>query len=218
MRISMRTSKNRNLLLTAAILFFALSVANASALGRFTMGVKGGLNVANMRIESANTISSYQTRTQFVWGGFISYRLSDLFSLQVEVLDSPKGTRLLQALSGTNGEITLMYRYTEVPLLIKLAQGRGGRLMPSLYAGPYWAKLREAQIRSVSQSGDVTENLTGQRSTDFGLIFGFSLDYNLGPITLIGEARYGLGLLDVDKAAGSTLNHRGFSFMAGIGI
>ncbi len=127
MGYNMKMNKNRHILLTAALLFFVVTVANASALGRFSIGVKGGLNSYNLRIESETTISSYQTRSGFVWGGFIAYRLSDLFSLQVEVLDSAKGTRLLQAFSGANSEITLMYQYTEVPLLIKLAQGRGGR-------------------------------------------------------------------------------------------
>jgi hypothetical protein len=35
---------------------------------------------------------------------------------------------------------------------------------------------------------------------------------------LTGDIRYGMGLVDVDEGAGSSLNHRVFSFMAGIGF
>ena len=214
----MRKKMTRKFLLTAAILFFALASIQASAIGRLTMGVKGGLNSANLRIESDVTISTYQTRGGFAWGGFISYRISNLFSVQVEALDSPKGTRILPGFSGTDDDITLMYKYTEVPVLIKLAQGFGTKLVPSVYAGPYWAKLKEAKIRTRNAVDDITEDLTDQKSTDFGLIFGASLTYSLGPVALIGDVRYGLGLSDVDRGAGSSLKHRVLSVMAGIGI
>ncbi|OGD23014.1 MAG: hypothetical protein A2W03_04545 [Candidatus Aminicenantes bacterium RBG_16_63_16] len=208
----------RKFRLTAAFFFFALASMQAFAVGRLTMGVKGGLNSANLRVESETTISTYQTRSGFAWGGFISYRISNLFSVQVEALDSPKGTRILPGFSGTGDDISLMYEYTEVPVLIKLAQGFGSKFVPSLYAGPYWAKLREAKIRTRGEFDDITEDLTDQRSTDFGLIFGASLSYSLGPVALIGDVRYGLGLLDVDRGAGSSLKHRVLSIMAGIGI
>lgn len=214
----MNKRMSRKFLPIAVVVFAALVPSRALAVGRLTLGVKGGLNSANLRISSQGTISTYQTRSAFSWGGFVSYRLSHLFSVQVEVLDSPKGSNVVPAISGANADISLMYRYTEVPLLLKVAQGRGARLTPSLYAGPYWAKLKEARFKTVGSSGEITEDLADQKSHDFGLVFGFSLDYSLGPIALIGDVRYDLGLLDVDKTAGSTVNHRGFSFMVGIGF
>jgi len=201
--------------LTAALILFAGTVSTASALGRFTLGVKGGLNSANLRVKSDVTVSTFQAYNAFVWGGFIACRLSGLFSVQLEVLDNPKGSRLQQAISGSGYDTTLMYKYTEVPLLLKLAQGRGGKLSPSLYAGPYWAKLREAKIRAKSGRDDITEDLTDQKGTDLGLVFGLGLDYDLGPVLLVGDFRYGLGLTDVDKGEGGSLKHRVFSFMAG---
>jgi Outer membrane protein beta-barrel domain len=214
----MRMKTKQRLLPAAAVLLFAGAVSSASGVGRFTLGVKGGLNSANLRVKSDITTSTFQTRNGFAWGGFIEYRISDLFAIQLEVLDSPKGSTLQQAISGTNYDTTLRYSYTEVPLLIKLAQGGGSRLAPSLYAGAYWAKLREATIRATNGRDDFIEELTDQRSTDLGLVFGLALDYDLGPFLLTGDIRYGLGLADVDQGAGSTLNHRVFTFLAGIGF
>jgi len=214
----MSMKKSRKFPVTAAILFFAVAAVDASALGKFTLGVKSGLNSANLRIKSDITTSSYQNRSEFAWGGFISYKISPLFSVQVEVLDSPKGSKLLSGIAGTSQDITVMYNYTEVPLLIKWAQGFGSRLIPSLYAGPYWAKLREAKISTRDRFDEITEPLPDQRSTDLGIIFGFSLSYSLGPVALIGDIRYSLGLVDVDEGAGETINHRVWSFMAGIGF
>ena len=142
--MSMKTSGK--FLATAASLLFLGAVSNASAVGRFTMGVKGGLNLVQPQGQERYHDSSFRTRGEFVWGGFIEYRISGLFSVQAEVLDSPKGSKLLSGLTGTREDITLMYEYTEVPLLIKWAQGFGSRWIPSLYAGPYWAHLREASI------------------------------------------------------------------------
>jgi hypothetical protein len=218
MEHNMSIKKCRKYLGAAAILFFAAAVVNASALGRFTMGVKGGLNSFNLRVKSDITTSSFRTRGEFAWGGFVAYMINPLFSVQVELLDSPKGSKLLSELTGTREDITIMYEYTEVPLLIKWAQGFGSRWIPSLYAGPYWAHLREAKIRTEGRLENLTEPLTDQRSYDLGLIFGFSLSYDLGPVVLTGEARYGLGLVDVDETAGTTINHRGWSFMGGIGF
>jgi hypothetical protein len=216
--MSMILSKNRKIFVTAAILFFAGGVVNGAALGRFTMGVKGGLNSSTLRIESDITVASYQSRSEFVWGGFIEYRISPMFSVQVEVLDSPKGSRLPSGITTVNQDIVLMYEYTEVPLLIKWAQGFGSRLIPSLYAGPYWAHLREAKVRTEGRLTDITEPLPDQRGYDLGVIFGFSLSYDLGPVVLIGDVRYGMGLVDVDETAGSTINQRLWSFTAGIGF
>jgi len=214
----MRLNRNRKILATAAIFLFAVAVANASAFGRFTMGVKGGLNSTTLRIKSDITVASYQSRTEFMWGGFIAYRISPMFSVQVEVLDSPKGSRLPSGITAVNQDITLMYEYTEVPLLLKWAQGFGSRLIPSLYAGPYWAHLREAKVRTEGRLTNITEPLTDQRSDDLGVVFGFSLSYDLGPVALIGDVRYGMGLVDVDETAGSTINHRVWSFTGGIGF
>lgn len=211
----MRIKKNRRPWITAIIILLAGTVSTASALGRFTLGVKGGLNSANLRVKSDVTVSTFQSYNTFVWGGFIAYRLSGLFSVQLEVLNNPKGSKLQQFISGSNYDTTLMYKYTEIPLLLKLAQGQMGKLAPSLYAGPYWAKLREAKIRTKSGRDDFTEDLAGQKDTDLGLVFGLGLDYDLGPVLLVGDFRYGLGLVDVDEGEGGSLNHRVFSFTAG---
>jgi hypothetical protein len=218
MERNMNMKTSRKFPVTAAILLFVGAVSNASAVGRFTMGVKGGLNSFNLRVKSDITTSSFRTRGEFAWGGFIEYRISGLFSVQAEVLNSPKGSKLLSSLTGTREDITLAYEYTEVPLLIKWAQGFGSRWIPSLYAGPYWAHLREASIRTEGRLENITEPLPDQRSYDLGVIFGFSVGYDLGPVSLIGEARYGMGLVDVDESAGTTINHRGWSFLAGIGF
>ena len=149
---------------TFALVALAALVAFSSPLfaqdGKMMLGVKGGLNSANLRVKSDVTVSTFQSYNAFVWGGFIAYRLSGLFSVQLEGLNNPKGSKLQQAISGSNYDTTLMYKYTEIPLLIKLAQGQMGKLAPSLYAGPYWAKLREAKIRAKSGRDDITEELT----------------------------------------------------------
>ena len=215
----MRKKANPKLILTAAaILLFLAAVPDAGAVGRLTLGLKGGLNSANLRVKSDITVSTFRAVNPFAWGGYVSYMINPLFSVQAEVLDSPKGSKLVGGLGGDIGDTILMYDYTEVPLFLRWAQGFGGGLLPSLYAGGYWAHLREATIKTEGRLEDSSEPLPDQRGYDLGLVFGFSLTYRLGRVELGADARYSMGLVDVDESAGTTINHRGFSFLAGIGF
>jgi hypothetical protein len=199
---------------------FVLAAApgDTFALGRLTLGIKGGINSANLRIESQNTVSSFQTVTRLTWGGFLGFRITNSFSIQVEVLSSPKGSRFFQNTGGVPVETTLRYDYTEVPLLIRYSQRSEGRLTPTLFAGPYIAFRRSAEATSTSGGQVITEPLQDQTDRDYGIAFGASFAYKLGAISLIADLRYDLGLTDVDKAPGSTFNHRVLAILIGVAI
>lgn len=211
----MKMKRNRTFL-AAWILFFALPAANSFALGRLTLGVKGGLNSSNLRISSESTVTTFQSLGRLAWGGFIGYRITDLIGIQAEVLNSAKGAHIRESIGGVPVETTLRYDYTEVPLLITFSERGESKLTPSLFAGPYIAFLRKAEGTFITGGQEVTEPLQDQKNTDFGFVFGASLRYNLGFIALVGDVRYDLGLVDVDKAAGSTFNHRVLSILVGI--
>jgi hypothetical protein len=216
----MNAKRKRTVRTAVAALGFFLAAwgANGFALGRLTLGIKGGINSANLRIVSENTVSSYQTVTRLTWGGFLGFRITDSFSIQVEVLNSPKGSRFRGSSDGIPVETTLKYDYTEVPVLIRYSQRGGGRLTPTLFAGPYVAFRRSAEATYTSGGRAVTETLQDQRDSDYGITFGASLAYKLGAIALVADLRYDLGLTDVDKAPGSTFNHRALAIMIGVGI
>lgn len=202
----------------AAILFLAVA-ANGLALGRLALGVKGGLNMANIRVETETTIRTNGTLNRFAWGGFIGYKLSEIVSLQLEVLDFPKGTEVPVTSEGAFATASLRYDYTEVPLLVKFSERSRSRLTPSVFAGPYIAFLRKAES-SIAGAGDAAvEPIQDRRNTDFGLTFGASFAYKLaGPVDLLGEIRYDFGLTNVDKTPGSTFNHRVISILFGVTI
>jgi hypothetical protein len=207
----------KNLMVAAAgLLVLALPAANAFGLGRLTLGVKGGLNSSNLRISSDTTVSTFQSIGRLAWGGFIGYRITNLIGIQAEVLNSAKGAHIRESIGGVPVETTLKYDYTEVPLLITFSEKGEGQLTPMLFAGPYIAFLNKAEGTFITGGQEVTEPLADQKDKDFGFVFGASLRYRLGVISLVGDLRYDLGLADVDKAAGSTFNQRVISIMVGL--
>jgi hypothetical protein len=211
--------KKRYLILTmAAAWLIAISSGDVFAMSRLTLGLKGGINSANLKLSFLGTEVSYQARLRLVWGGFIGVKISNRFTVQAEAFHSLKGSKILESIDGVPTTVTLMYDYLEFPLLVKYSQPSFGKTTPAFFAGPYVAFKQSAKQEIATFGVGTKEDLPGQKSRDFGFVFGFSVDYKIGKAILIADIRYSLGLTDVDKTPESTIRHRVLGIMAGIGF
>jgi hypothetical protein len=206
------------ILIMAAIWLMAISSKDIFAMSRLTLGLKGGINSANLKLSFEGTELTYQARFRLIWGGFVGVKVSNRFTIQAEAYRSPKGSKILETLDGVPTTVTLMYDYLEFPLLVKYSQPSFGKATTAFFAGPYVA-FKQSAKQEISTFGEgTTEDLTGQKAKDYGLVFGFSVDYKIGKAILIADIRYSLGLTDVDKAPESTIRHRVLAIMGGIGF
>jgi Outer membrane protein beta-barrel domain len=166
------------------VMLAAASSVIASAQIRF--GVKAGVNIANVTYSGSSAPSSLQSITDFNGGLFASIPLFSSCSLQPEVVYSGQGT------SANVSSVTakLNYDYLNVPVLFKYQHSTG------LFAetGPQVGFVLSAKEKADGQTTDVKSN---SQSTDFSWAFG--IGYQIKVINLGIDARYNLGLTDVNK-------------------
>jgi hypothetical protein len=173
-----------------AILVMLISASFMFAGAQVQFGVKAGYNLANLSVSGAPSGVSVSSRSDFSAGLLASVPLFNSCSLQPEVLYSGQGASATE--SGTTA--TLNYGYLNVPILFKYQHVSG------LFAetGPQVGFLLSAKEKVDGQS---TDTKSSTQSTDFSWAFGigFKLPMGLGI-----DARYNLGLVNLDKGSSST--------------
>jgi hypothetical protein len=209
--------------LFAGVLLLCIAMP-ASAQVQF--GVKAGMNIATLGGDDANGLDS---RTGLVVGGLVNYRLTDMLSIQPEILYTQKGTKASETDPdfGTF-EFTLKTDYLEIPVLLKLDVPVGApELRPTLHVGPTFAFEVgcEVDFSGMGISGSVDcdagdefdeDGFADRRKFDMGLGLGGGLDVAFGGGTLMIEARHTLGLQSLDKSDnGADLKHRVWSITFG---
>ena len=91
----------------------------------------------------------------FVAGGLVTARLSDLFSLEADLLFVKKGSNQTITVPGFPfGDIKVTYRldYLEIPLLLRTHIFPRAKIQPSLAVGPYAAFLTTKKTLTASLS------------------------------------------------------------------
>lgn len=220
----------RSLIVLIAALTLAGLVPQA---GAATIGLKGGLNLANMALKTTDTatdIPTFKTQMGQTGGLFVSFNFGSL-AIQPELLYSRRGLSYAEY-SDETVDVTgrFLADYIEMPVLIKYSL-LSGPVKPFLYAGPSIAYLLEAQ-----QGYDV-EYLSGEepdytyryelenyfKETEIAAVFGAGIDIKLPKVVLSLEGRYHLGLTNVYQPSGveddiTSLKHKGFSVLIGFGF
>lgn len=162
------------------MLFVAGTVSGALAQASVALGIKGGLNFANINTTSVG--AAYNSRTGYHAGAFVNIKLTKL-AIQPEVIYSVQGA---DASSGN-----LEMGYINIPILLKFYLIGG----LNLQAGPQFGFLSSA-----TQGGVDVKSLVESSDTSVALGAGFDIS------KFVIDARYNLGLSDVDKAAPEAKN------------
>lgn len=191
----------------------AMSILLSPSL-RAEIGFKGGLNFASQSFSVEGLAFSLSGVQRPIFGVFFSGRIGKYFAIQPEAYYSQKGTKTTAL--GETSEIRLSY--LEIPVLAKFYIIPEGEAQPVLFAGPALGIKLSAKGISGGVSTDISEEIKG---TDFGLIFGGGLEYNLGKALLIVDLRYNIGLANIyaltDMGAVSMKN-KAFAVMIGVGF
>lgn len=177
------------------VLVLMLSVSLVEAV-EFGGGPKIGMNVANLVGDDAG---SSEAKWGLSGGAFLNLGVNPAVSFQTELLFAQKGARW----TGTNPwfgdvEVTAALDYFELPILLKLSWPVPSRTVPSVMFGSYVATKLSAtgtlDVAGVSTSTDIPD----VKNTDYGLVFGASLDFLVGMGRIVLDGRYSLGLTSVD--------------------
>ena len=187
------------------MLLLVLSVLSPFTFGQMQLGLKAGLNIANVGGSDADNLVdedvdiSLDSRTGFEGGIFFMYQFNKMFAIQPEAYYSMKGATY----SEDEGELTLSLDYIEVPLLFKLLIPiQGSNVRPAIFVGPSVGFNTTAKV-NVEYDGETILDLDLKdetTSTEFCLVFGGGVGFGVGNNEVGVEIRYILGLNSFDDS------------------
>jgi opacity protein-like surface antigen len=185
--------------------------APASAQPMVSYGVKGGLNLATLSFDpDLEDLEGVKTtnRTGAAVGGFVNIGMTDMFSIQPELLFSMKGAK--QEAFGFEGAVKV--NLVQIPILGRADFPTMGQVRPFVLAGPAVAFKVSAKEEFDGEEDDLEE----VSSTDFSVIVGGGVEIRGVSI----EARYDLGLknLNTDDEEGLKVKSRAITILFGIRI
>ncbi len=152
-----------------------------------SFGVKGGVNFSTI---SGDDFDSPDSRTSFHVGVLAEFPMTDMFSLQTEVLYSGQGFEF--DVPGIDGGEHVEYQldYLAIPVLAKFYLTKGF----SVEAGPQFSFVvnEELDTNPTDDPGDT--NLDNAESFAMGIAGGLTFQTDMG---LFASGRYVYGLTDV---------------------
>lgn len=188
------------LMLGAATVANAQEASNSDSMA-ISFGVKGGVNFATL---NGDDFESPDSRTSFHVGALVEFPLSEMFSLQAEVLYSAQGASRSYSYTEanpldpnfgetTNEEVELQLDYINVPVLAKVYLFKGF----SLEAGPQFSFLvnDEWDTNAGADGEDEPSPIRESANTfEFGAVGGLSFTTEMG---LFAYGRYNQGISDI---------------------
>jgi hypothetical protein len=216
----------------AVLITAILSVTAAGWAAGLGIGLKGGLNIANLTgsdLLQGNNIAdeTKNSRLGVIIGVFVAFNISDMLAIQPEFLYTQKGGKYEGTLAEQAGEAftsEIKLDYLEIPILLKASfLPNAAVIQPNLYFGPAFALKLKATTETDQGEGEIySDNNIPEggnvKSNDYGLVFGGGLDFNLKGPEIGIEARYTLGLTDWTAAQPVDMKNGTFSILASIGF
>ena len=165
-------------------------VIQSNAQAGFRLGVKGGLNFANI-----DTDIDASSRTGFHAGAFATIKIAK-FAIQPELIYSAQGADL----NVGNGfeDLKSRFNYLNVPIMLKLYLLAG----LNLQIGPQFGFLLSGDQETIDPVRGVIEQDASDVISGSDVSLGLGAGWDL-PFGLTVDARYNLGLSDVNDVSGS---------------
>ena len=160
--------------------------AGAFAQGEFALGIKGGLNFANLNTSSAG--QTYDSRTGYNAGAFMLLKFGKV-GIQPEVLYSQQGTKVKVNTSSFDQN----FSYVNIPIIVKLYTIAG----INIQVGPQFGFLANDPVVP-GQNGQTVK--ADVKKSDLSAALGLGWDL---PFGLTIDARYNLGLTKINNDSGS---------------
>ncbi|MBI4403035.1 MAG: porin family protein [Deltaproteobacteria bacterium] len=191
-----------------SILFLAVVLSLSATAAPYSLGIQGGLSMANVSSEPTADTGS---RTSLSFGATADVQLYEWLYLNPELMYVAGG---FTSTSGTTTTTTSV-NWLAVPVNLKAKFNATPELMPYVFVGP------SLGFKLSAKSGD-TDASANVKSTAFDLGFGAGMEYWVNPsIAILLNGRYVLGLSNTTDQASSALlanvvtKNKMFMFLAG---
>jgi hypothetical protein len=168
------------------LLFFAalavLVITSTSA--QVSFGAKAGANFASLSGDGADGVDG---RTSFHIGGVVNIGVSELFSVQPELVYSAQGWTE----DSPFGEVVGKLDYINIPIMADFTLAEGF----SLQGGPQFGINVTSEVELDGETADIED----VESLDMGV--GIGAQYRMTDLGLFFQARYMIGINDVVEDA-----------------
>lgn len=193
------------------------------------IGVKAGINFANTSgdnwFSTTSNISNQakKTRVGLIAGGFLTLNLSSAFAIEPEILYTQKGAQYTGVFNAANYTMKTRLDYLEIPILLQLYLAPSASSTPKIYAGPV-ASFKLSTTVTGTPGGLPAPTNSDIKSTDWGTVFGAGVDFATTGLGLSLEARYTIGLQNLNNTPANlgngniNLKNGVVSLMLGLGF
>lgn len=190
--------KKANFLMALIVFVFFTTQAQ-----EFSLGIKGGLNMATLDVKDAG--GSISNKTGFHGGAFALFKLSKI-AIQPELIFSQQGTEF----TFQGSDLEANFNYVNIPVLLKIYLIGG----LNLQAGPQFGFLSSTGGKTIGEDGQVINNTKGlYKDSDVSVVLGVGWDL---PFRLTVDARYNLGISEIeDQAAQSAIKNQVWQLSVG---
>jgi hypothetical protein len=170
-----------------------------------TIGLKGGLNASEVKIEDDSL--PLKPILDPIGGFFVGTTLTRNVGIQLEALVGRKGAQD----DDDPADGRFQFTYIDVPVTVGFGTSRGDGLGFHVFTGPQVSVLLKAEEVNfrLDSSRDVSDEV---KPWDFGWTIGAGV--RMQRISL--DARYTQGLLDINSAGGSWVRNRTATVMLGV--
>ncbi|TNE80819.1 MAG: PorT family protein [Bacteroidetes bacterium] len=155
-------------------------------------------------------------------GALYRYRINEGMAFQMEVNYVQSGQIALRRNYPNVRYMEL--NYFQIPLLLHL-RTKSGSIKPGIFTGPYLSSLASHAYSPLYyniESSAYSLDQVNPSKLDLGWILGFGVDYDLGPLFLMADLRYNLGLKNLDNGnpgrTSNDLKQAGIQMNLGAGI
>ena len=171
-------------------IFLSIAMVTLLAAGAYAQGISGGLkaglNLANAIGQDAKD-ADMKMRLAYHFGGFVNIGLSEVLSVQPELLYNSVGTKM-------DEELNLHLNYLSVPVNLQYSFGNF-----NLHAGPQFGFLMSAKMKADVDGESVEVDAKDFfKGTDVGVNLGLGAAFG----KLHASARYTMGITKIWESEG----------------
>lgn len=188
---------NKLRIIVATAFFMAMS-ASAYSQAQIAIGLKGGLNFANLN--TSDLEGTFKSRTGYHVGAFTLIKLTKI-GIQPEIIFSQQGSKVKDP---DLGSVEANFSYVNIPVMLKLYTIAG----INLQVGPQFGFLTSAEFGDQ----DIKDTLKGS-----DLSIGIGAGWDL-PFGLTVDGRYNFGVKNVSDASGSEIKNQVWQVSVGYKI
>ncbi|MEQ1585553.1 MAG: porin family protein [Cyclobacteriaceae bacterium] len=180
----------KKLLIVCLMLVGVASSRTALAQVQFSLGIKGGVNFANLDV-SSSIGDNYKNRTGFHGGAFALFKVT-AFAVQPELIFSQQGSKV----NINSQDIDANFSYLNIPIMAKFYLPLG----LNLQLGPQFGFLTTAESDYNPISGAQTSTDLKEYYKNSDVSIGMGIGWDL-PMKLSIDARYNLGITEIEDNA-----------------